>query len=373
MRRSFAMFLCVSLMVAAPSYGLEVKQVTSPGGLKAWLVEDHTIPFTALEIDFGGGAVLEAPDKLGTAYFLAGMMEEGAGDYSADEFQRRQQELAVDLSFDAYQETMSVSVKFLTENKDESLELLRLALEQPRFDSDRLEFVRSQILAIIANREKDATDIAYMALNKESFGDHPLGDAIEGQVETIQSISAEDLEEFRQQALTRDDVIVGAAGDITEEELGSLLDELFAGLSGPGPSFPPDKAQTLINGGLTVIDYPSPQSFIVFRHEGILSDDPDFLTAYVMNEILGSQSYLSRLKEEVREKRGLTYGIASYLSSYDDVAFISGQFSTDNNTVAEAVEVVKDIWTDLAENGVSEEELQSVKTYLMGALSLIHI
>ena len=369
MIRNFVISLGAILAIPAAAFGLEVQAVESPGGFKAWLVEDHTIPFTALEIDFGGGAVLEGPNIDGAAYFLAGMFEEGAGGYDAAEFQRRVQELAVDFSFDAYQEVMSVSVKFLTENKEESIELLRLALEEPRYDSDRLEFVRSQILAIIANREKDATDIAYNRLNREVFGSHPLGEPIEGTVESIEAMTAEDLETFRQKALNRSDIIVGAAGDITAEELGLVLDQLFAGLASEAPALPAEP-QSLLDAGTTVIDYPAPQSFVVFRHAGVERDDPEFLTAYVMNEILGSQSYLSRLKDEVREKRGLTYGIASYLSTYDEIGFISGQFSTDNRSVGEALEVVEEVWFEMAENGVTEEELQNVKTYLTGAYPL---
>ena len=361
----------VGLALALPtvSLALEIQEVTSPGGIRAWLAEDHTIPFTALEIDFTGGAALEAADNLGAAYFLTGMFEEGAGDYSAAEYQKRLQETAADFTFDAYRESISVSARFLTENREESIELLRLALESPRFDQDRLEFVRSQILAIIASRENDSGEIAADTINRLAYGDHPFGRPVEGTVDTVTAMTGEDLEAFRVRALTRGGVTVGAAGDITADELGMLLDGLFGGLPESAP-VPVDEPEFLLEGGKTVVDYPSPQSLVVFMHEGILRSDPDFLAAYVMDEILGSLHFLSRLKNEVREKRGLTYGIASFLGAYSNSGTISGQFSTDNRSVSEAVEVVKSVWAQLAVDGVAEDELESVKTYLTGAYPL---
>lgn len=367
-KKFFAAFL---LLLGSPSLvqGVEIQEIMSPGGINAWLVEDHTIPFTALEIEFAGGASLEDTDKYGSAYFLTGMFEEGAGDLDAAEFQRQQQELAAEFSFDANRENISVSVRFLTEYKDESLELLKLALEKPRFDEDRLEFVRKQIQAIISRSEKDLGDIAFNNLNRLTYGDHPFGRPIEGTQESVQGITGEDLELFRQKAVTRGGVIVAAAGDITSSELGELLDNLLGGLA-LKEHLSVSEPEFLLKEGTTLIDFPSPQSTVVFRQEGILRNDPDFLTAYVLNEILGSYSYSSRLREEVREKRGLTYGIGSYLGAYSNSGFMGGQFSTDNNSVAEAIEVVKSEWARFATEGVTEEELNRVKTYLMGAYPL---
>ena len=348
---------------------MNIHETISPGGIKAWLAEDHTIPFTAMEIYFRGGSSLEDDSNLGAAYFLTGMLDEGAGDYKASEFQSRQQELAAEFAFDASQEYISVSVRFLTENMAESLELLRLALHEPRFDEDRLEFVRNQILATITRREKDTRDIASDAMRSQMFGSHPFSRPVEGTAETVQALTSGDLDAFRRSAVNRGDVVVAAAGDITPEQLGALLDILFAGLSNTAPEAvaAPDIRS---EGGVSVIDFPSPQSFVLFRHEGFLRSDPDFLTAYVMNEILGSGLFESRLRDEVREKRGLTYGIGSYLQAYSSAGLISGQFSTENESVAEAVDVVRAVWGKMAAEGVSEEELDSVKTYLTGAYPL---
>ncbi len=369
MNRYSAAAIGLALALPAVSHGLDIQEVTSPGGIKAWLAEDSTIPFTALQIDFAGGAALESSGNLGAAFFLTGMFEEGAGNYGAAEYQRRQREAAADFTFDAHRETISVSARFLNENREESVDLLRLALEKPRFDPDRLEFVRSQILAILASRGNDPGEIASDAMNRLAFGDHPFGRPVEGTAATVQSLTGGDLEAFRLRALTRGGAVAAAAGDITAEEFGELLDELLGGLPEAAPE-PAAEPEFLLDGGTTVIDYPTPQSFVVFMHEGLLRGDPDFLAAYVMNEMLGSLRFSSRLNEEAREKRGLTYGIASYLGAYSSAGIISGQFSTENRSVAETIDVVKSVWTRLADEGVTGEELENVKTYLTGAYPL---
>ena len=369
MRWFSASAAALAVTLPAASFSLEIQEIESPGGIKAWLVEDHTIPFTAMQIYFRGGAVLEPEDKLGAAYLMTGLLEEGAGTHDAAEFQKRQQELAADFSYDAYSETLSVGVRFLTEDRDRSIELLRLSLEEPRFDLDRVEFVRGQVLSILADHEKDPAEIGSRTVDRLTYGDHPFARPIEGTVETVKALTPEDLENTRQKLFSRSNVIVGAAGDISAAELGELLDNLLGGLPDEART-PVEKPEFLLDAGVTVVDYPSPQSIVLFIHEGILRNDPDFLAAYVLTEIIGSGSFGSRLHTEVREKRGLTYGIGAYLGAHSNSGFIAGDFATANETAAEAVSVVQAEWERLVRDGVSEDELQRFKTHLTGAYPL---
>jgi zinc protease len=125
-----------------------------------------------------------------------------------------------------------------------------------------------------------------------------------------------------------------------------------------------------LTGGVTVIDYPSPQSVALFGHEGIGRDDPDYFAAHVLNHVLGGGGFESRLMDEVREQRGLTYGIGTSLVPKDHAALWLGSVASANETVAEAIGVVRDIWADVATNGVTDAELDSAKTYLTGEYPL---
>lgn len=348
----------------------DIKTVTSKGGIEAWLVEEHNIPFVALEIVFQGGAALDPADKLGAVNFMAGLLEEGAGTRDAQEFAVAREELAASFGFSAGMESVSISARFLTENRDEALALLREAIVAPRFDADAIERVREQILAGLRSDAKDPTDIASNAFARAVFGDHPYGRPSQGTIETVTALTREDLVAAHKNALVRDRVFVSAVGDIAAAELGALLDDLLGALPATSASALPAPINVATKAGVTVEEFPVPQSVVVFGHEGMSSDDPDFFAAYVLNVIFSSGGFESRLMSEVREKRGLTYGIGAYLIGYDQADLLWGQFSSANEKVAEALDVIRDEWVKIANEGVTEDELDRAKTYLTGAYPL---
>jgi len=169
--------------------------------------------------------------------------------------------------------------------------------------------------------------------------------------------------------MASDRIYVAAAGDITAEELGLLLDKLFAGLPATGWPMPP-KATWNDAGGISTQDFPGPQSVVLFGHSGIAFDDPDFFAANLLNDILGGGRFSARLMQEVREKRGLTYGIGTGLSSRDLSQEWVGQFQASNDKVAEAIDVVRAEWARMAAGDVTEEDLSTAKTYMTGAYPL---
>ena len=172
-----------------------------------------------------------------------------------------------------------------------------------------------------------------------------------------------------QATFVKDRVYVGAVGDITAEELGPLLDTLLGDLPETGPAFPAD-IDFGLSGGVTVIDFETPQSVALFGHSGIERDDDDFFAAYIINEALGAGGFESRLMEEVREKRGLTYGISTFLVPKFHAEMYLGQVASSNDTIAEAIEVTRAEWARMSDEGMTQEELDSVKTYLTGAYPL---
>ncbi|MEL7092209.1 MAG: pitrilysin family protein, partial [Pseudomonadota bacterium] len=167
----------------------------------------------------------------------------------------------------------------------------------------------------------------------------------------------------------KDRIYVGAVGDITAEELGPLLDTLLGALPDTGAP-QPGPADISFSGGITVVDFDTPQSVAVFGHSGIDQDDPDFFAARVLNQILGAGGFESRLMTEVREKRGLTYGVYSYLASRDHASVLLGQVASSNDRVAEAISVIRDEWQRAASEGVTQEEVDAAKTFITGAYPL---
>ncbi len=349
--------------------GLDIQTVQSPGGIKAWLVEEHSIPFIALEIRFRGGTSMDMPGKRGSVYMMSGLLEEGAGDLDAGEFLRARESLAADFGFDAHGDAISVSATFLRENRDQALELLRKAIQEPRFDPVAVDRVRAQVISIIAGDQKDPHEIAANAFDRLAYGDHPYGTASTGTTNSVNLLDRDDMIVAHQNTMARDRMYVSAVGDISSEELGRILDDLLGGLPEFGAPIP-GPAKVGLTGGVTIIDNPTPQSVAVFGHAGIRRDDDDFFAAYVMNQVFGASGFTSRLNDEVREKRGLTYGIYTYLATYDLAEMYLGSVASANDRIAEAIDVVRAEWVKLAENGVTEQELDAAKKYLTGAYPL---
>lgn len=361
--------LVLSVFALSAKAEIDIQEVTSPGGITAWLVEDHEIPFTAMEIVFEGGTSLDLPSKRGAINLMAATLEEGAGEMDAQAFAEARDALAADFSFDAGTDSVGVSTRFLTENRDQAITLLREALVNPRFDQSAIDRVREQVLSNIRSDEKDPSALASQALDRLAFGDHPYGSNGNGTIETVTALTRDDIIAAHKGALARDRIYVAAAGDITAEELGPLLDKLFADLPATGTPLPA-RAPWLLEPGVTVIDFPTPQSTVLFGHVGIPREDPDFFAAFILNEALGGGRFTARLMSEVREKRGLTYGIGSYLVGKDQAEMYLGQFSASNDKVAEAKDVVRAEWARIAAEGLTEEELATTKTYLTGSYPL---
>ncbi len=369
-RAPLAALALAAMAWAAPAIAaVEIEEVTSPGGLEAWLVREPSIPFVALEIRLRGGSSLDADGKRGATNLMVGLLEEGAGDLDARGFAEARETLAASYGFDVSPDAVSISARFLSENREEAVALLRSALVEPRFDADAVERVRGQVLAGLRSDEADPQEIAGRTFAAAAFGDHPYGNDQSGTEESVRALARADVVEAFGRAVTRGDVYVGAVGDITGAELGAMLDDLLGALPAEGPERP-GAAEVGLEPGVEVVPWDTPQSVILFGHEGIARDDPDFIPAFILNGVLGGSGRQSRLMEEVRERRGLTYGIGSYLAPRDLGATYQGSVQTANATAGEVIEAVRAEWRRMAEEGVTEAELAEAKTYLTGAYPL---
>ena len=363
--------LPVMLVLAAlpARAAIEIKEVVSPGGITAWLVEDHAIPFTALEIRFRGGASVEAAEKRGAINLMTALLEEGAGEMDARAFARARDGLAASFRYAVSDDALSVSAQFLTENRDAAIDLLRQSLIAPRFDAEAIERVRAQVLSGLRSDEKNPQSIASRRFDALVYGDHPYGSSLDGTIDTVSALTRDDLVAAHAGALARDRIHVSAVGDITAEELGALLDSLLGDLPPTGAALP-GPADPAFPGGVEVVDFPTPQSVVLFGQPGIGQEDPDFFAAFILDHILGGGGFESRLMTEVREKRGLTYGIYTYLADRELAQVWGGSVASANDRVAEAVEVIRAEWQRMQQDGVSQDDLDNAKTYLTGAYPL---
>lgn len=362
--------LVVPVADAGRALAAEVQRVVSPGGIEAWLIEDRMVPVLSLRMAFRGGAALDPEGREGTANMAASLLDEGAGDLDSQAFQKRLADLSISLRFNAGRDSVEGSLATLTENRDEAFRLLALALTAARFDPEPVQRVRDQISTLLARRAVDPGWIASRTFMELVFEGHPYARPSDGTPESVAAIQVEDLRAFVDQRLARDNLILGVAGDISAAELAPLLDVAFGGLPATAGAVDVPEATIANTGQTVVVERPVPQSVALFGHGGIDRQDPDWYAAQVVDYVLGGGSFNSRLMEEIREKRGLAYGVSTSVNPYDKASLMLGQVATQNARVAESLDLVRQEWRRMAEEGPTETEVADAKTYLIGSFPI---
>ena len=368
-RTGLMALLGLAFLAVSPAQALEIQDLTSPDGAVFWLVEEPSIPIVSLEISFAGGARLDPEGLAGLANLMSGLIEEGSGDLDAVGFSKARDDLSARFGYSAGRDSMDISARMLVETLEPSVALLATTLAAPRFDPDSLERVRAQILSIIAESETEADAVAAEAWYAGAFPEHPYGRSTDGTVESIMAITRDDLFAARARLLTRANARIAVVGAIGAEQAGRMVDTVLAGLE-QGTPLTQEPAGEIPPPGLRVIDLDVLQSAAVFGHAGLERSDPDFIPAFVMNYILGGGGFASRLMQEVRVKRGLAYGIYSYIAVRDETALFIGAVQTANEGMAESLEIIKAEWARMAAEGITAEELDRAKRYLTGAYPL---
>jgi zinc protease len=373
MTRFAASILCAAIALiadagAAPA--MTIEKIVSPAGIEAWLVREKAVPLITLNYAFLGGASQDDPDKTGTAHLTADLLDEGAGDLDGKVFHERLENHAIELGFQAGRDYFHGSLRVLNEYRDEAFGLLRLALSSPRFDADAIERVRGQELAVLQRDTTNPNDLASRRWWQTAFPGHPYGRDTKGTLETIPRITASDLRSYVRRVFARNDLKVSIVGDVDAQTAGALIDRAFGALPEKNDLKPVANAVPKGLGRRIVIDVDVPQAVVTFGGQGIARSDPDFMAAYVVNHILGGGSFSSRLYREVREMRGLAYGVNSSLVWFKNAALVLGGTATRADRTADALSVIEQETKRMAADGPTADELAAAKSFLKGTYAL---
>jgi len=370
MRLIVACAAAILVLAGGRAGAVEVKEITSPGGLTAWLVEDHTVPLVSIEFSFRGGASLDPEGREGLADMTSSLIDEGAGDLDSQAFQGILQNNSITVRFSAGMDTFRGSMKALNKHRDQAADLVALALTQPRFDEEPVERIRSQILVGLERDKANPRAIAGDTWWHSAFPAHPYGRPSEGTVETVSAITADDMRRFVADRFAKDQLLIGVVGDVTPEEAGALIDRAFGALPDRAAPFEVPDTDAAASGETIVVSFPTPQAVIVFGHAGILRKDPDYYAASVMNHVLGGGGFGSRLTEEIREKRGLVYSVYSGLTPLRHAGVFTGGLATDNAQAGQALDLVRAEWARMQAEGATPEEVADAITFMTGSFPL---
>jgi zinc protease len=360
-----AVFAC-----SAPAKAMTVERVVSPGGIEAWLVSDHALPLIALEFAMLGSADQDSADKPGVANMAAGLLDEGAGSLDASAFHDRLERKAIELSFRSGRDYFRGTLRTLKENRDEAFDYVRMCLTEPRFDTEAVERIRAQIISRLQRETVSPNDMASRNWWATAFPGHPYGMPVNGTLESVARITVDDLKSYTRRVLARNTLKVAIVGDIDAAAAGKLLDRTFGALPAKAELKPVAKVAPQGLGRRIVTQLDVPQAVVNFGLPGIDRSDPDFMAAYIVNHILGGGSFTSRLYREVREKRGLAYGVSDSLVWLNHASILIGSTATRADATGETIEIIEHEIRRLAEEGPTEEEFAKAKTYLKGSFAL---
>lgn len=353
-----------------PANAMQIQKVTSKKGIEAWLVEDHSRPILSLQFAFNGGSAQDPAGKPGVATFVAGMLDEGAGNLDSEAFQNRLEDLAAKMTISASYDHISGSFQTLTENREESLKLLQMALNSPHFDPADADRIREQLIATLRVEEKDPDKVASNEWFKLAFGSHPYGRPTNGTVESVAAITSDDLRAYAKRIFARDNLKVAVVGDIDPATLSTVLDSIFGDLPAKSERTPFQDVIWQSASKQRIVQMPNPQSVVQFGYQGLKRKDPDFIPAYILNYVVGGGGFASKLMQEVREKRGLAYSVYTYLYPLEHAGIFAGGVATENKGVGQSLDIIKSELERAAQDGLTEEELRRAKDYLIGSYAL---
>ena len=365
-----AAILAGALALLWPAAAMDIQSVRSPGGIEAWLVEEHGLPIISIEAGFDGGARLDPDGKAGLALLVSTLMNEGAGDYDSTAFAQKMQDKAISFGGSADIDAFYLSLTTLTANKADAFELMRLAVASPRFDQEAIDRMKAQMFASQKEADEDPSSSAGNTWSERAFPGHPYGRRVEGTAESLAAVTRDDIVDFMRSRLGRDRLKVVVVGDISAAELGPLLDTLFAAIPATRAATDPGETAMQNGGKLDIVDHDIPQSVVVFGAPGLKMTDPDYRAAQVMNYVMGGGGFASRMMKEVRVKRGLAYGIYTGLAGYRFADTLTGTVGTDNARVKETIDITKAEIVKMRDGGVTDEELADAKAYLTGSYAL---
>jgi zinc protease len=368
--------LCQLLLVFAvwvgssPVSALGVEEITSAKGIKAWLVEEHSVPLIAIKFAFAGGASQDPAGKEGLATMVADLLTEGAGQLTEEAFKAQVSALGLRLSLSAGRDAIYGGLETLTKRFAPSAALLRLALTAPRFDEDAIERVRSQRLTDLAIAANEPNRVAVDRWYQEAFPGNAYGRPADGTQQSVARMMRDDLTSQHAKLLARGVLKVVIVGDINKAAAAAALDDIFGDLPDQAQVALLAKAEPRPGAAPVVVEKDLPSATAAFGLASLASDHPDFPALEVLNHVIGSGDFDAVLTEEIRVKRGLAYSVQTGLIHDSITSLLLGAFTTKNDTMGSALGVLQEVLVRTAREGPNASQFENAKRYLTGSFLL---
>ncbi|WP_296216694.1 M16 family metallopeptidase [Pseudomonas sp. UBA2684] len=349
---------------------LNIQTWQTAEGAKVLFVEARELPMFDLRLTFAAGSSQDEGVQ-GLAMLTNAMLNEGVPGKDVGAIASGFEGLGADFGNGAYRDMAVASLRSLSamDKREPALQLFNQVLGQPTFPEDALTRIKNQLLAGFEYRKQNPGTLAGLELFERLYGNHPYAHPSDGSAESIPLISREQLQAFHAKAYSAGNTVIALVGDLSRSEAEALVAQVSAALP-KGPALAKIAQPQTPPAGASHIDFPSNQTHLMIAQLGIDRRDPDYAALYLGNQIFGGGGFGTRLMTEVREKRGLTYGVYSGFSAMQ----ARGPFMINLQTRAElsagTLQLVKDLLRDYLASGPTQEELDNAKRELAGSFPL---
>jgi zinc protease len=366
----FFLMLCIGL----PERGLQamppVQRTVLPNHLVLLVSEEHSLPFVTFQLLIDSGSRKDPKGEEGLAYLAARGLLLGTSKRTVNQVNEELDFMGASLNSSAGRDYATLSLRILKKDLDRGLHLFMEVLTQPTFPEEEIRREVEKTLAAIQSEEDQPEEVAEKAFQKALFLNSPYGHPVEGTKESLPHITQERILRFYQSHYHPNNAILTVVGDMTDEEIKTkLLPHLEKWPIGDIPKSP-FSTTFEIEQKTVKINRPITQANIILGHAGVSRDNPDYYALTVMNYILGGGGFVSRLMEEIRNKRGLAYSVASFFDPGKYPGSFQIVLQTKNASAREAITLSLQAMERIQKELVSEKELEGAKKYLIGSFPM---
>lgn len=370
MMKGLTTWIALGWLVVLPvQAAVQIDTWQTPKGAKVLYAYAPELAMVDVRVVFDAGSARDG-EKSGVAYLTNSLIGQGDAQRDEERFAEQSEALGLQFSTQALKDMAVVNIRSLSKSDilQPAMALAASAITQPSFSDSVLKREKAQLLTRLQAKQQSASALAKDAFWLQLYGQHAYAHASEGRVETVSKMSVADLKDFYRRYYTARNATLAIVGQVDKATAQAMAIQLVDGLPAGQPA--PTLAQVSAPvAGMKSIDYPASQTQILMGQLGVTRSDSDYVALYVANHILGGSGFASRLMEEVREKRGLVYGVSSALIPMRQQGPWMLSLQTATNNAPEALAVVKETLSGLLAD-IPEAELQEHKDNIIGSFAL---
>lgn len=371
----FVKSLCVAALCCVTGLACATPHIQnwqSASGARVLFVENHDIAMLDVAVSVPAGSSFDAAEKSGVAGMTHHLLDKGAAGLSEDDISRGMADIGAQFGGGFDQDRASLSLRTLSSaaERDQALNIMAQVLQQPAFSEAVLKREKVRLVSALKEAETKPESIADKAFQKAVYGAHPYALPLSGEVASVEKITVRDLRDFYAAHYNASRAVVAIMGDVTRAQAEAIAEQLTAKLSVSGAAVALPEVTTPITAIEQRIAHPASQSHILIGAPGMSRSDPDYFPLYVGNYILGGGGFVSRLMNEVREKRGLAYSVYSYFMPLKQTGAFQIGLQTKKEQADEALLLVRNTLAEFIAQGPTEKELRAARQNLVGGFAL---